>query len=304
VNWQKLIKEFRVYLLLEKGLSRHSIDAYQRDIKKLASFDENGEGSKGPLGISQSDIELFLHHLFEIGLDAKSQARIISGIKAFFKYLLLEDLIEKNPARLIEGPKIKRKLPDVLTYEEINLLLDCIDMSQPLAHRNKAILETLYACGLRVTELVNLTLSGYYPEHGYVRVIGKNNKERIVPIAQAAIKQIELYLQTERKQLPIKKDFTDVIFLNRRGRKLSRVMIFHIVKNAVAVAGIEKSISPHTFRHSFASHLVEGGADLRAVQEMLGHESITTTEIYTHINNDYLQETILLYHPASQKNRQ
>jgi integrase/recombinase XerD len=175
-------------------------------------------------------------------------------------------------------------------------------MSKPLAHRNKAILETLYACGLRVTELVNLTLSGYYPEHGYVRVIGKNNKERIVPIARVAIKQIELYLSTERKELPVKKEYTDVIFLNRRGRKLSRVMIFHIVKNTVATAGIQKSISPHTFRHSFASHLVEGGADLRAVQEMLGHESITTTEIYTHINNAYLQETILLYHPASQKN--
>jgi integrase/recombinase XerD len=301
VNWDKLIKEFQAFLLLEKGLSRHSIEAYERDVIKLAQFDLSLASPKGPLHIEQNDIELFIREIFDLGLDAKSQARIISGIKSFYKYLLLEDLLDKNPAQLIEGPRIKRKLPDILSYEEIELIINSLDMSLPFSHRNKAILETLYACGLRVSELVNLNFSGFYPELGYIRVIGKNNKERIVPIGDEALKQIDLYITSERKEIPVKKEFSDVIFLNRRGKNLSRVMIFHIVKNAVSNAGIDKIISPHTFRHSFASHLVEGGADLRAVQEMLGHESITTTEIYTHVNNDYLRETILMYHPGNKK---
>lgn len=299
MNWQQLIEGFNAYLLLEKGLSSHSIEAYGRDINKLACFDQSKEKPSGPIAMTQQEIESFIRTLYEVGLDAKSQARIISGIKSFYNFLLLEDLIDKSPAQLIEGPKINRKLPDVLSYPEIEQIISSIDLSQPLAHRNRAILETLYACGLRVSELVNLELSGYYPEEGYIRVIGKSNKERIIPIAKEAIKHIDLYLENERNHLPHIKQFSDVVFLNRRGKKLSRVMIFHIVKNAVAKAGIQKSISPHTFRHSFATHLVEGGADLRAVQEMLGHESITTTEIYTHVNNEYLKNTILLYHPAN-----
>ena len=268
---------------------------------KLAKYDRTRNEPKGPLKIHQKDIELFIQDIYDLGMDAKSQARIISGIKAFYKYLLLEDLIEKNPAQLIEGPKIKRKLPDILSYEEIESIINSMDLSQPFGHRNRAIIETLYACGLRVSELVHLSFSGFYPELGYIRVIGKNNKERIVPIADEALKQIDIYVHSERNEITVQKDFSDIIFLNRRGKKLSRVMIFHIVKDAVAAAGIKKTISPHTFRHSFASHMVEGGADLRAVQEMLGHESITTTEIYTHVNSDYLRETIMMYHPGNKK---
>jgi integrase/recombinase XerD len=301
--WDSYIQGFKSYLLLERSLSPHSIEAYMRDVSKLADFDQRHESSSGPLEIDQKSIEDFLHEIYNMGLDAKTQARILSGIKAFYKYLVLEGEIKNSPARQLEGPRLRRKLPDTLSYEEIQLILDSMDMSLPLAHRNKAIIETLYACGLRVTELVNFRLSFYYPEEKYIRVIGKNNKERIVPIADAAIKQIDYYLKHERCHLDIKKGHEDYVFLNRRGKQLTRVMIFHIVKSSTAQAGIEKTVSPHTFRHSFATHLVEGGANLRAVQDMLGHESITTTEIYTHVNTEFLRETILLYHPGS-KGRQ
>ena len=299
--WDSYIKGFRNYLLLERSLSSNSIEAYIRDVNKLADYDQRVETPLGPVDMDQSTIQSFLQAIYEMGLDAKSQARILSGIKAFFKYMVLEGLMEHSPARRLEGPKLKRTLPDTLSYEEIQLILDHMDLSLPLAHRNKAIIETLYACGLRVSELVGFRLSHYYPEEMYIRVIGKNNKERIVPIAAAAIKQIDFYLKHERCHLDIKKGHEDYVFLNRRGKQLTRVMIFHIVKKATAKAGIHKTVSPHTFRHSFATHLVEGGANLRAVQDMLGHESITTTEIYTHVNADYLRETLLLYHPGSRK---
>ena len=296
--WASYIQSFKNYLLLERSLSHNSIEAYLRDVNKLAEFDGHHTDPIGPVEMTQKRLEEFIGEIFKVGLDAKSQARILSGIKAFYKFLVLEGAIKNSPARQIEGPRLKRKLPDTLSYEEIQLILDAVDLSLPLAHRNKAILETLYACGLRVSELVNFRLSCYYADEKYIRVIGKNNKERIVPIADSAIKQIDFYLQHERCHLDIKKGHEDFVFLNRRGKKLTRVMIFHIVKSSVAQAGIEKTISPHTFRHSFATHLVEGGANLRAVQEMLGHESITTTEIYTHVNTEFLRETLLLYHPG------
>ncbi len=299
--WKTYIKGFRAYLILERSLSENSVEAYIRDVHKLASFDVQSEDPKGPLGLTRTDISSFISTLYEIGMDARSQARILSGIKAFYKYLLLEDLIDQNPTQLIEGPKISRKLPDTLSFEEIQQILDAIDLSLPHAHRNKAIIETLYACGLRVSELVNLQLSFVYPDEGFVRVIGKNNKERLVPIAPAALKAISLYVNNERRQLKIQKGNEDFVFLNRRGKKLTRVMIFLIVKEVTSQAGINKNVSPHTFRHSFATHLVEGGADLRAVQDMLGHESIITTEIYTHVNTDYLRETLLMYHPGNKK---
>ena len=301
MDWHIYINGFKHYLVLERSLSSNSVEAYVRDVNKLADFDLRSENPKGPIHINQEDIEQFIHSLYNVGMDAKSQARILSGLKAFYKYLLLEDEIDHNPTKLIEGPKLSRKLPDTLSYIEIQEMLDTMDMSLPHAHRNKAIIETLYACGLRVSELVNLQLSFYYPDENYLRVIGKNNKERIVPIAEEAIKQIKLYRENERCHINIKPDNEDYIFLNRRGKKLSRVMIFHIVKAAALNAGIKKKVSPHTFRHSFATHLVEGGADLRAVQDMLGHESIITTEIYTHVNTDYLRETLMLYHPSNIK---
>lgn len=294
------IKGFKNYLKLERSLSENSIDAYIRDIQKLKSFTELKIPEKSIEDIRYQDLESFLRYIYELGLNDKSQARILSGVKAFFKYLLLEDLIQKNPSELLEGPKLKRKIPSVLTQDEIQLFMSSIDMSEAHAQRNRAMMETLYACGLRVSELVNLKLSDYFPSDGFIRVIGKNNKERIIPIASKAIKHINLYIESERKHIPVKTDFEDFLFLNRRGRHLSRVMVFLIIKDYAAKAGIRKKISPHTFRHSFATHLVEGGADLRAVQEMLGHESIITTEIYTHLDTNFLKETILLYHPMNQ----
>ena len=298
MNWTAHIKGFKAYLLLEKGLSENSTEAYTYDVDKLYRYLVEQNIEKTPEKITTEELEQFIGYIHQLGVSTFTQARILSGVKAFFKYLLMEDLIDIDPSELIEGPKLKRKIPDVLSIEEVNLILDTIDMSQEHSHRNRAILETLYACGLRVSELVELKISNLYFEEGFVRVIGKGDKERIVPIGNSAIRYINLYLENDRNSGKIALGYEDYVFLNRRGKPLSRVMIFLIIKNVVEQAGIQKNISPHTFRHSFATHLVERGADLRAVQEMLGHESITTTEIYTHLDKSFLRDTLYKYHPA------
>jgi len=282
-------------------MSQNSIDAYTSDVEKLASYFEMPDHRKSAVEIQYDDLESFLVFLNQLGLGDRSQARIISGIKAFYKYLLLEDMLLDNPAELLEGPKLQRKIPDVLTVEEMNQLLNAIDMSEAHAHRNRAMLETLYACGLRVSEMINLKLSNFYKDVGFIKVIGKNDKERIIPIGEDAIKYIDIYIETERVHVNIKAGEEDFIFLNRRGKHLTRVMIFTLIKKYSALAQLEKHVSPHTFRHSFATHLVEGGADLRAVQEMLGHESIITTEIYTHLDTKFLKETIMNFHPRNKQ---
>lgn len=302
MDWNSSIKGFKEYLILEKSLSKHSVEAYLRDVEKLYSFVQLNSMEAAPHQIQSEDLIRFVYYINDLGLEPKSQARIISGIKAFYKFLLIEDIIDNDPSELIESPKVRRTLPDVLSYEEITSIFDSMDMSLPHSQRNRAILETLYACGLRVTELTTLKMSNYYPSEGFVKVIGKNNKERLVPIGASAVKHIHLYLTTERGLLTtIHKEAQDILFLNRRGKGLSRVMVFLMIKDYVAKAGIKKSISPHTFRHSFATHLVEGGADLRAVQEMLGHESILTTEIYTHLDRRFLRDTIEKYHPLNRQ---
>lgn len=286
--------------MLERSMSKHSQEAYIRDVKKLIEFKEMSNLEKSLLEFKYKDLEEFVFWINKIGIGASSQARILSGIRSFYKYLLMEDLIDDDPTELLEGPRLRRKIPDVLSYEEIEEVIAAIDLSEPHGQRNKAMLETLYACGLRVSELINLRRSNIYADIGFIKVIGKNDKERIIPIGESALKQINLYVEGVRNSMMnIQKGHEDFIFLNRRGKHLSRVMIFNIVKDAVKAAGIDKTISPHTFRHSFATHLVEGGADLRAVQDMLGHESITTTEIYTHLDTDYLKETILSFHPRN-----
>ncbi|MEL6122487.1 MAG: site-specific tyrosine recombinase XerD [Bacteroidota bacterium] len=298
-SWTSFISGFTAYLTLERGMSTHTISAYTSDIEKLQDW-SNTAGISSPTAITYEDLLSFVTWLNGLGLGSKSQARIISGIRAFYRYLDLEDIIHDDPSELIEGPKLKRKIPEVLTYEEIEQLISAIDLSHPQGHRNRAMLETLYACGLRVSELISLQISSYFAADGIVRVIGKNNKERIVPIGSSAQKYLDYYLHHDRNQLSqIDSASTDIIFLNRRGRKLSRVMVFSIIKELVQKAGLNKNVSPHTFRHSFATHLVEGGANLRAVQDLLGHESITTTEIYTHLDTQYLRETIMQYHPRS-----
>jgi len=299
MDWKSSIIGFKSYLMLERSMSEHSIDAYIRDINKLWEYLRIHEETTNPNELTYEDLQEFIMYINKLGLGDRSQARIISGIKAFYKYLLIENLIHDNPTELLEGPKLKRKIPDVLSFDEINLLLENIDLSHETGHRNRAMLETLYACGLRVSELINLKMSNFYPEVEFVKVIGKNNKERIVPISHDAIQQNLYYIEHYRKTLNIKPEFEDFLYLNRRGRALSRVMIFTIIKNLVEKVGIDKTVSPHTFRHSFATHLVEGGADLRAVQDMLGHESITTTEIYTHLDREYLRNTILQFHPRN-----
>lgn len=300
--WQMYQNGFISYLMLEKGMSDNSIQAYTDDVNKLMSWVDTSGPNTTVKNITYKDLTLFIHWLNELGLGDKSQARIISGIKAFFKYLLLENVIQDDPSELLEGPKLRRKIPDVLSYNEIEMILNGIDLSDPQGQRNRAIIETLYACGLRVSELVNMRLSEYYPDLGLVKVIGKNNKERIVPIGDSAIKYNEIYVTSIRNHMKsISPGHEDFLFLNRRGKQLTRVMIFTIIKQAVADAGITKIVSPHTFRHSFATHLVEGGADLKAVQDMLGHESITTTEIYTHLDTQYLRDAIMTYHPRNKK---
>jgi len=300
VNWVSTIKGFKNYLQLERSLSKNSIEAYLHDVEKLFQFLELKGIDLPPEKVAQKHIEEFLMWISELGLNARSQARILSGLKAFYKYLMMEDIIDNSPAELIESPKIGRKLPEVLSIEEINEVINAIDLSKPEGERNKAMLETLYSCGLRVTELINLKVSNLLLDEGFVRVVGKGDKERITPIGSIAIKQIKIYVASKRNHMNnIDKKSEDILFLNRRGKQLTRVMIFTIIKNLAQKAGIKKTISPHTFRHSFATHLVEGGADLRAVQEMLGHESITTTEIYTHLDREYLRQAILDFHPRA-----
>jgi integrase/recombinase XerD len=300
MNWTPTIKGFKNYLQLERSLSANSIEAYLRDVEKFIQFLELQEIDVQPEKVEQNQIEDFLQWVSEIGLNARSQARILSGLKAFYKYMLMEDIIDVAPTELLESPKIGRKLPEVLTIEEINEIIGTVDLSKPEGERNKAMLETLYSCGLRVSELITLKLSGLLLEDGFIRVIGKGDKERITPIGSVAIKHINTYIESKRNHMDnIDKDSEDVLFLNRRGKQLTRVMIFTIIKNLTEQAGITKTVSPHTFRHSFATHLVEGGADLRAIQEMLGHESITTTEIYTHLDREYLRQAILDFHPRA-----
>ena len=296
--WDSFKKGFKAWLQLEKSLSDNSVDAYLQDIDKLTAFLELHELKKSPNDIDLKLLENFVKWIHELGMTATSQARIISGLRSFYKYCLLEQISEKDPTVLLEAPKIRRKLPDTLSINEINAIIDAIDLSAAEGTRNKAIFETMYSCGLRVSELTNLKISCLYLDVGFIKVIGKGDKQRLVPIGSEAIKHIDIYKNNVRNHIMIKKDKEDFLFLNRRGSQLSRVMIFLILKELVKKAGIEKNVSPHTFRHSFATHLVEGGADLRAVQEMLGHESITTTEIYTHLDRDFLRSTLQQFHPA------
>lgn len=296
--WAPQIKSYKAYLQLEKSLSDNSVAAYLRDVEKLTLYLQQNNLKKTPADISLKDLQHFLRWIGQLGMTPASQARIISGIRSFYKFCVIEDLVKKDPTALLEAPRLKRALPDILSLEEIEGLIAAIDLSKPEGGRNKAILETMYSCGLRVSELVNLKISHFYPDVGFIRVIGKGDKERLVPIGQAAIKYIRIYQKNIRVHITVKKGNEDILFLNRRGSKLTRVMIFMIIKELAITAGIKKNISPHTFRHSFATHLVEGGADLRAVQEMLGHESITTTEIYTHLDREYLRDTLQRFHPA------
>lgn len=295
--WNSYIKGFKSYLRLERSLSANTLEAYEHDLEKLVQYLDYKKIQVVPEQMRHEVLQDFIKWINELGMTARTQARVLSGIKAFYKYLLMENVINDDPTELIEGPKIGHKLPDFLTVEEINALFAGIDLSEPEGQRNKAMLETLYSCGLRVSELTGLRISQTYPDVGFVKITGKGNKERIVPIGNSALKQIQLYQDSYRNHLNIQPGNEDFLFLNRRGRKLTRVMVFTIIKNLAVRTGIRSTISPHTFRHSFATHLIEGGADLRAVQEMLGHSSITTTEIYTHLDRDYLRSAILQYHP-------
>jgi integrase/recombinase XerD len=298
--WDAEKKGFKAWLQLEKSLSDHSVEAYIRDIEKLTQFFSIQQNISPIETIQLGDLQAFLKWIGALGMTASSQSRIISGIRSFFKYCLQENLIKRDPTLLLEAPRLRRTLPDFLSVEEIDRIVQAIDLSKPEGERNRAILETMYSCGLRVSELVNLRLSSLYPELGFIKVIGKGDKERLVPIGNTALKFIGIYSSQVRVHAQIKKGNEDILFLNRRGSGLTRQMIFILLKDLVREAGIKKTVSPHTFRHSFATHLVEGGADLRAVQEMLGHESITTTEIYTHLDRAYLRETLQKFHPAFQ----
>ncbi len=299
IGWNKLVSDFNVFLKLEKLLSLNSIDAYISDVKKLKSFFEVIGKEIKPTEVKLSDLKHFIEWINKLGMSSGTQARVISGIKGFYKYLLLEDIIQTDPTALLESPRRGRKLPDILSVEEIDKIMAAIDLSKPQGQRNKAILETLYSCGLRVSELTNLKISNLYFDLGYVKILGKGSKERLVPISSTAIKEINLYFEDRRRLPSVAKEDENIVFLNRRGKKLTRVMVFTIVKELVQKINLRKNVSPHTFRHSFATHLIEGGADLRAVQEMLGHESILTTEIYTHLDREYLRDTIIQFHPRS-----
>lgn len=303
MNWNSYIKQFVNYLKLERSLSANSIEAYTRDVEKLNQYMEMSHPSASPVKVTAKQLQGFIEYVNELGMSAYSQARILSGIKAFFKFLMVEDLIETDPTALLEGPKLGRKLPDTLDLHEIVKLLEAIDLSKPEGGRNRAMLEVLYGSGLRVSELVELKKGNIYFDIGFLRVIGKGNKERLVPCGKDALKFLKIYIEKIRGYAPghasPRKGFENHVFLNRRGGRLSRVMVFLIIKDLAGRIGLKKSISPHTFRHSFATHLIEGGADLRAVQEMLGHESITTTEIYTHLDRDYLRQVIQEFHPRS-----
>ncbi|QEM03852.1 site-specific tyrosine recombinase XerD [Mucilaginibacter rubeus] len=299
MDWRSAIKGFQAYLKLEKSLSDNSIEAYSRDIEKLYQYSDSQIVKLKPELITLTDLRGFINWINELGMIPSSQARILSGIKAFYKYLLMEDIIKSDPSELLESPRITRKLPDTLSYEEINKIIAALDLSKPEGIRNKAILETLYGSGLRVSELTELKLSNLYLDIEFIKVTGKGNKERLVPIGSEAIKALKIWIENVRVHNPIKRGEEDYVFLNRRGTRLSRQIIFLTIKGLAETIGLKKKISPHTFRHSFATHLVEGGADLRAVQEMLGHESITTTEIYTHLDREYLKSTISQFHPRS-----
>ncbi len=303
MNTESLLTEFKSYLEIEKSLSGNSVEAYLSDVEKLILFFSENKEEISVKNITLGDLKKFVTFISQLGIAPRSQSRIISGIRSFFKYLLMENHIENDPSILLELPMIGRKLPVFLSVEEIDLLEDCIDLSKPEGHRNKAIVETLYSCGLRVSELINLKLTNLFFEFEFIKIIGKGNKERLVPISEKAKKDINLYIENYRNQIEIKPGNENYLFLNRRGKKLTRNMIFIIVKELAEIAGLDKNISPHTFRHSFATHLVDGGADLRAVQEMLGHESIITTEIYTHLSKDYLKQTIVDFHPRSKKRK-
>ena len=291
-----IIKRYKTYLRLEKALSDNSIDAYLTDIDKLTNFAES-EG-KNYRDVTYDDLQQFVAGLRDIGIHPRSQKRIISGIKSFYRFLFIDGFISADPTELLESPKIGLKLPTVLTVNEINRILDSIDLTQPEGQRNRAMLEVLYSCGLRVSELTSLRLSDIYFDEGFISVIGKGNKQRLVPISQTALKEIRYYLE-DRELMPVKKGYENTLFLSRRGTALSRIMVFHVVKVQTELAGIQKNVSPHTFRHSFATHLLEGGANLIAIQEMLGHENVTTTEIYTHIDREFLRKEILEHHPRS-----
>ena len=293
---------FRGYMLLERSFSAHTLDAYLRDVGKLREFAHLQADTPPPASVQPEHLQSFFQWLYELGLSARTQARIRSALRTFFRYLMLEDVIDQDPTELLEAPRLARKIPEVLSPGDIQAILEAIDLSTDHGVRNRAIMETLYACGLRVSELTDLRLTNIFRDVGFIRVLGKGNKERIVPIGPEALKHIDLYLEGVRRRMRhIDPQHENILFLNRRGRKLSRVSVFTAVKEAATRAGITKNVSPHTFRHSFATHLVEGGADLKAVQDMLGHESIITTEIYTHLDADYLRETLLMYHPRHQK---
>lgn len=297
LTWQQSFRNFETYLRLEKSLSENSVEAYLQDVSKLERFFTETDKVISPAAVTYHDLKEFIGWFGSQSSNNRTQSRVLSGIRAFYKFLLIEGEIDDNPASLIESPRIGLKLPQVLSVAEIDRIIDVIDLSRPEGHRNKAIIETLYGCGLRVSELVNLHLTDIHYGEGYVVVTGKGNKQRLVPISGKALKEIDIYM-TSRNSLSKIHD-QNILFLNRRGRKLTRAMIFTIIKELAARAGIEKCISPHTFRHSFATHMVEAGADLRAVQEMLGHESIITTEIYTHIDRSFLRDTLIMFHPRS-----
>jgi integrase/recombinase XerD len=299
MNWEQEIEGFKNYLKVEKGLSDNSIHAYITDLIKLVQFLKDNSYDIGPEEVKLDHLKEMIEWVNNKGISPRTQARIISGIKSFYKYLLIEEKVDRDPTALLETPKVGRKLPEILSVEEIDTIINAVDTKKPEGQRNKAILETLYSCGLRVSELIDLKISNLFFESGFVKIEGKGSKERLVPISTKAIKEINLYLSEYRRNLRIHPDHEDILFLNRRGKKLSRVMIFTIIKNITKKLGLEKNISPHTFRHSFATHLIDGGANLRAVQEMLGHESIITTEIYTHLDKEYLKNTIIQYHPRS-----
>jgi integrase/recombinase XerD len=297
LSWKASFKNFENYLRLEKSLSENSIEAYLNDIRKLEEFITVSGNDSGPSSVTYPDLKEFINWFGSYNLNARTQSRVLSGIRAFYKFLLIDGEINENPSSLLESPKIGLKLPEVLSVAEIDRIVEVIDLSKPEGHRNKAIIETLYGCGLRVSELVNLRLTDIHYGEGFVSVTGKGNKQRLVPISNKALKEIDLY-KIDRKRLPLIYN-ENVVFLNRRGRKLTRAMIFTIIRDLAGKAGIMKKISPHTFRHSFATHMIEAGADLRAVQEMLGHESILTTEIYTHIDRSFLRDTLIMFHPRS-----
>ena len=297
LTWKQSFRNFETYLRLEKSLSDNSIEAYHNDVIKLEKYFSEKGIDISPASVTYSDLKAFLVWYGENNKNTRTQSRVLSGVRAFFKFLLIEGEIEENPSSLIESPKIGLKLPEVLSIAEIDRIIDAIDLSKPEGHRNKAIIETLYGCGLRVSELVNLRLTDVHYGEEFVVVTGKGNKQRLVPVSRKALKEMDIYKQ-DRNTLPVIHD-QNILFLNRRGRKLTRAMIFIIIKDLAARAGIRKNVSPHTFRHSFATHMIEAGADLRAVQEMLGHESILTTEIYTHIDRSFLRDTLIMFHPRA-----